>query len=67
MPKMNMLFGLYKGDEFLDVDTAEALAEKYNIKRQTIYFYASPAYKRRIGNNDCDRIVAVRFDEEAEF
>lgn len=30
------------GDKFLDMGTAEELAKKFNVKRKTVYFWASP-------------------------
>lgn len=48
------------GDEFLDIGTAEELAKKYNVRKETITFWSSPANKKRVGKNGK---VAVRLDE----
>jgi hypothetical protein len=58
-------FAVYRGDEFVDVGTAEEIAKRLGCKPDTIRFYASPSYKARLkdGNN---RLVAVRIDEEDE-
>lgn len=47
------------GDEFLDIGTAEELAEKYNVKKKTVYYWSSPAKRRRTKKGK----VAVRIDE----
>lgn len=33
-------YALYKGDEFLDIGTADALSEKWNISKKTIHWLA---------------------------
>lgn len=43
------------GDEFLDIGTAEELAKKYNVRKETITFWASPANLKRVGNNGKER------------
>lgn len=48
------------GDEFLDIGTAEELAKKYNVRKETITFWSSTANKKRVGKNGK---VAVRLDE----
>ena len=48
------------GDEFLDIGTAEELAKKYNVRKETITFWSSDANKKRVGKNGK---VAVRLDE----
>lgn len=63
--KFRIIYGLYKGDEFLDVGTDEELASKLGVKKSTIQFYASPKHKLRdkYGNF----IVAVRFKEAIRY
>lgn len=41
------VYVLYRGDEVLGVGTAEELAARYNLKPETIRFYASNAQKSR--------------------
>ena len=60
-----MLYALYRGDEFLDIGTKYELAEKFDVKPETIVFYASPSYQKRTANG----FVAERIgydDEEIE-
>lgn len=41
-------YALYKGDKFIDIGTAKELAKKCNVKPETIEFYASPSYLKRL-------------------
>lgn len=47
MATMKKQYAVYKGDDLLVIGTAEEIAEKLGIKKETVYFYASPAHKRR--------------------
>ena len=40
-------YALYKGEKLLDIGTLDELQEKYKVKRRTLYFYQSPANRRR--------------------
>lgn len=60
--KPKIIYGLYKGDEFIDVGTAKELAEKLGVKKETIWFYATPTNHKR--NNSDKRIQAVKFKED---
>lgn len=44
---MNKKYALYKGDELLDMGTLEYLSKKFNVKKESLLFYQSPAYKKR--------------------
>lgn len=50
-------YAIYQGDDFLDLGTAKEMAKKFNVKKETITFWASPANKRRVKNKGK---VAVR-------
>ena len=41
-------YAIYKCDKFIDIGTAKELAEKCNVKPETIEFYASPSYLKRL-------------------
>ena len=58
-------FALYRGDEFVDVGTAEEIAKRLGCKPDTIRFYATPSYQARLKDRD-KRLIAVRIDEEDE-
>lgn len=39
---------MYKGEECLGIGTLEELAKELNVKYETMYFYTTPTYKKRI-------------------
>ncbi|WP_179301196.1 hypothetical protein [Listeria monocytogenes] len=40
-------YAIYKGDDLLKIGTLNELATFKNVKRETIFFYATPAYQKR--------------------
>ena len=50
---------LYRGDEVLDVGTAREIAERRGVRPETIRFYCTASYRKRIRNGD-RRLVAER-------
>lgn len=40
-------YALYKGDELLDMGTAEEIAARRGVKPETIYYYATASQARR--------------------
>ena len=61
-------YGVYKGDEFLTVGTAEECAEYLKVKIGTIRFCASPTYKRRIEKRGYTNsaVIVFRLDGKEE-
>lgn len=58
---MKQEYALYKGDKFLDIGTAEELADKFNVKPATIKWYSMPTNLRRIEKRKSyNGLVAVR-------
>ncbi len=55
-------YALYRGDELLDIGTLDEIAERRGVKPETIYFYSTPSYQRRIRNEN-RRLFAVRVEE----
>ena len=53
------LYVLYRGDEVLDVGTAREIAERRGVRPETIRFYCTASYQKRIRNRD-KRLVAER-------
>ena len=49
--KDNTRWAMYKGDEFIDMGTVQYLSEKYHVKEETIKFYSTPTYRKRIKRN----------------
>ena len=44
---MAQRYALWRGDQIVAVGTAKQLAEKLGVSVRTIYWYVSPACKRR--------------------
>ena len=42
------LYALYKGEKCLDIGTISELAEKYKVRKETLYFYQSPTHLKRM-------------------
>lgn len=55
------IYALYKGERLLGIGTAAELAEKLGVTQKTIWWYASPAAKRRSGKN---ATIAERLTDE---
>ena len=47
---MNNIYALYKNEEFIDLGTKKYLSEKIGVKPDTINYYNSQVYKKRIEN-----------------
>lgn len=41
-------YAMYKGEECLAIGTIKEIAKQMKIKRETVYFYKTPAYKKRV-------------------
>lgn len=52
-------FVLYKGDELLAIGTAEEIADKTHVSKQTILFYGYQSYRKRIKDNKARRLVCL--------
>lgn len=48
--KTKSIWALYKGDELIGIGTIQELAELTNVKENSIRFYYSPTYKKRMKN-----------------
>jgi len=46
--RASAFYAVYKGDEIICTGSARECAEALGVKVETIYFYASPAWKRRV-------------------
>lgn len=53
------IYALYRGEKFLAIGTKKELAELLNVKVETVSFYATPAYKKRINEAKSRRLVCV--------
>ena len=54
------VYALYRGDEMLGMGTADELAEKLGIKRETVLWLSTPAAHRR---DTGKRMVAYKVEE----
>lgn len=63
--RKEQVYGVYKGDKFLDVGTAKELSEKFNVKRKTVQYWSTPAHKKRVEESgDLNRLIAVKIGKE---
>lgn len=53
------IYALYRGEKFIGVGTKRELAELLNVKVETISFYATLAYKKRINQAKSRRLVCI--------
>lgn len=53
-------YAVYKGEELLAIGTSYQLAERFNVKRETVKWWASPANMRKVEAGKGNRKVAVR-------
>ena len=53
------IYALYRGEKFIAIGTKKELAELLNVKVETISFYATPAYKKRINEAKSRRLVLI--------
>ncbi|MBK1994964.1 hypothetical protein JI640_03335 [Listeria ivanovii subsp. londoniensis] len=60
------VYAMYQGDDLLIIGTLTELAEFRNVTRDTILFYMSNAYKKRVGENGLCVIKLEDDEEEAE-
>lgn len=52
-------YALYKGEELLGMVTIRELAERFNVKITTLYYYRTPTYLRRTSNERGRRLVEL--------
>lgn len=52
-------YALYKGEELLGMGTIRELAERFNVKITTLYYYRTPTYLRRTSNEHGRRLVEL--------
>ena len=59
-------YALYKNDDLLHIGSMEELAKFRGVRKETIQYYATPAYRRRIEkrNNPGSGITLVRLDDD---
>lgn len=53
-------YAIYKGEEILTIGTAREIAKQLKVKESTVYFWSTPAYKKRTRKN---AKIAIRLEE----
>ena len=67
MEEMEAEYAFYKGEEILDIGTIKELAEKFNLKIATMYYYCSETYRKRLANRKTRKariLVRLELDED---
>lgn len=54
------LYALYRGDEFVDVGTAEEIAERQEIRPESVKWMSTPSYHKRGGYG---KLMAFKIEE----
>lgn len=52
-------YALYKGEELLGMGTIRELAERFNVKITTLYYYRTSTYLKRTSNEHGRRLVEL--------
>ncbi len=66
MRKADRQYALYKGDEFIADGTPREIARKTGKTFDSLMFYTTPAYRRRVEKAKRGRLEMVYLDEDDE-
>ncbi len=55
-------YAMYRGDTFIDLGTADYLAEKYHKKKQSLLYLSKPAYHRNAPKNS-QRLTLYKMED----
>ncbi len=61
--KCRAVYAVYRGDEFVDLGTAEELRERTGMDARLIRWYCSPTWLRRSGGRGT---VVIRIDDRED-
>lgn len=54
-------YAVYKGDTFIDLGTVDELAERLNLSRKTILWYAScKRWKKEAKKGNCIIVILIK-------
>ncbi len=59
--KSKQRYALYRGDEFIDVGTADELAERHGVRAETIRWMSTPAFHKR---GSAKKLTAYKIEED---
>lgn len=62
---MSNIYAIYRGDDFVTVGTSKEIMKELNISRKTLWFYTTPAYKKRCENSK-KKIIAIKLEDKEE-
>lgn len=60
------IYGLYKGDKFIDVGTAEELAERQGMQPKTIRWLATCTREKEKAENGANCLIAVLVEKNVK-
>lgn len=66
MRKADRQYALYKGDEFIADGTPREIARKTGKTFDSLMFYTTPAYHRRVEKSKGGRLEMVELEEDDE-
>lgn len=62
--KKEIIYAIYKGDDFVYMGTKKECAKYLNVEPYTVYFYTTPTYRSRFKDNeDSQRIVVLKVED----
>lgn len=56
-------YAVYRGDEFVTVGTQAEVARELGVKPDTIYFWSTPTYNKRL-KKDSKALVSIRLEDD---
>lgn len=59
-------YAIYKGDKFIDLGTREYLAKRFSVTEKYISFLASPTARKRGKQDDSNKLIAVKIEDDEE-
>jgi hypothetical protein len=59
--KSKQRYALYRGDEFIDVGTADELAERHGVRAETIRWMSTPSFHKR---GSGEKLMAFKIEED---
>lgn len=57
-----VIYAVYRGDKFIDLGTKYQLAKKLNVSPETVDYYSTPTYRKRIKNYE-KGLLAIKIKE----
>jgi hypothetical protein len=61
--KKEYIYAIYKGDVFLFIGTRKECATYLNVKPDSITFYTSPTYRKRLKDNYDNQTIVIRVED----